>query len=274
MKILFHCHVFPEGLFERNVPRSSVDGTPAELSRCARELGFDRAVAFAPGEEGEGPYGVAGDPNDWLVEAMSDGVCSDVLIPFMRVNPAHGARAIEQMETHASRGFVGVKIHPESQHVDLTDPSLDGFFAAAEELGLPIVTHTGVLSGKWPLARHEPMLFEPFIVAHPKLVLIMAHVGGAAFFRQVVGLMQSYPNVYGDITGTLVRSKWYLPPQELQLLSDLGVSDRLVYGCDWPWGGMPHVKADLDALEATTFSEAEKQGILGETLARLLALQD
>ena len=30
-------------------------------------------------------------------------------------------------------------------------------------------------------------------------------------FGQVLALMQSYPNVYGDITGTLVPSKWYLP---------------------------------------------------------------
>jgi predicted TIM-barrel fold metal-dependent hydrolase len=270
-RILFHCHVFPKGVFERNLPDSGIEGTPAELARCARELGFDRAVAFAPGAATEASnYAVEGDPNEWLAGAVADGDCADFLIPFMRVNPAHGDAAVTQMETYAARGFAGIKIHPESQRIDVSDPALDGFFAAAEELGLPIVTHTGVLSGKWPLSKHEPRLFEPFIAGHPELVLIMAHAGGAAFFRQVLGLMQSYPNVYADITGTLVPSAWYLPPHELNLFRHLGLSARLIYGCDWPWGGMPHVEGDLKALAATEFSDAEKEGILGGTLARLL----
>jgi len=269
LKILFHCHVFPKGIFERNAPEAGIEGTPEELSRCTRELGFDKAVALAPGEAEEGNYGVDGDPNQWLREAVED---DDRLIPFMRLNPDHGRRAIDDMARYASKGFAGIKIHPESQGVDMRNEALDPFFAAAEDLGLPIVTHTGVLHGKMPLYTHEPMLFEPFIAEHPNLVLIMAHMGGLPYFRQVVGLMQSYPNVYGDITGMLTPSMWYIPPDELYLLHALGLSDRLIYGCDWPWGGVPHVQGQLDTLAASRFSEEEKSAILGGTLAKVLGL--
>jgi hypothetical protein len=272
LRILSHCHVFPKGIFERNAPDAGMDGTPAELARCARQMGFDRAVAFAPGVAGEGTrYYVTGDANAWLAEAVAEAECSN-LIPFMHLNPQDGQRAVEELEKYAALGFRGIKIHPEIQRIDLEDPGLDGFFAAAERLRLAVITHTGVLRGNWPLLKYEPRLFEPFIADHPGLNLILAHAGGVAYFRQVLPLLQSYPNAYADLAGVLVRSPWYIPLPELYLARDLGVTGRLIYGADWPWGGMPHVQRDLDALAATDFTEDEKAAMLGGTLANTLGL--
>ncbi len=276
LRILSHCHPVPKGVFEKVQPQAGLDGTPEELVRCARELGFDRAVALAPDlATDDHQFGVAAEPNRWLADAVSAEACAGFLIPFMRLYPHQDlAGAIAEMERWAARGFAGIKIHPEIQRIDVGDPGLDPFFAAAERLGLPVLTHTGVLRGNFPLSRYEPILFEPFVAEHPGLTLIMAHAGGAPYFRQVLALMQSYPNVYADLTGTLTPgSWWYIPPQELYLARDVGLRGRLIYGADWPFGGVEHVRRDLAALDALDLPDGEKDAILGSTLARILSLE-
>ncbi len=271
--ILFHCHPLPEGVFARNMPGSGLDGTAAELARCAREMGFSRAVVFAPDlASDDAPYGVAGDPNEWLAHEIEATGAGDFLVPFMRVNPTK-PDAIGEMTRWHAQGFRGVKIHPEIQRFGLDAPGLGEFFAAATELKLPVVTHTGVLHGRFPPSRYRPELFEPFVAAQPDLVLILAHAGGAAYFRQALALLQSYPNAYADLTGTLRPGKpWYIPPADLYLVRDVGLRGRLIYGADWPWGGMGHVLADLEALRCMQFDAEERAGILGGTIGCILDL--
>lgn len=274
LRIMSHCHPAPRGQFAKLSPGTGLDGTVGELARCTRELGFDRAIAIAPDLLSDDPhYGVKSDPNGWLEGELSAAEGTDVLIPFMRLNPTHGRRALDEMSEWAGRGFRGVKIHPEIQRINISDPRLDPFFGAAERLGLPVITHAGVLRGNFPLMRYEPRLFEPFIASHPNMVLIMAHAGGAPYFRQVLALMQSYPNVYADLTGTLAPgSLWYIPPAELYLVRDVGLRRRLIYGTDWPFGGKDRVRRDMEAVQALELPDAEKAGILGGTLAGILSL--
>jgi predicted TIM-barrel fold metal-dependent hydrolase len=269
--ILFHCHPLPKGVFERNMPGTGFDGTAGELVRCAHEMGFSRAVVFAPDlVADDAPYGVTCDPNEWLAAELDGLADCDFLVPFLRVNPTE-PDAVREMERWKAAGFVGVKIHPEIQRFGLDEPGLDEFFAAAAELKLPVVTHTGVLHGRFPPSRYRPELFEPFLAGRPELVLILAHAGGAAYFRQVLALLQSYPNTYADLTGTLRPGKpWYIPPTDLYLVRDVGLRGRLIYGADWPWGGTEHVLADLEALRGMQFDAEERAGILGGTIARLV----
>jgi predicted TIM-barrel fold metal-dependent hydrolase len=274
--MLSHCHPVPPGIFPKVDPDAGLDGTPGELARCARELGFDRAVAVAPDLTTDDPgYGVEGDPNAWLAAEVARPECRDTLIPFMRLRPhVDLPGSVAEMERYAAAGFSGVKIHPEIQRIDLRRVDLDDFFGAAARLGLPVLTHTGVLRGGFPLVACEPMLFERYAAAHPDLALVMAHAGGAPFFRQVLALMQSYPNVYADLTGTLTPgSMWHIPPAELYLARDVGLRGRLIYGADWPFGGEAHVRADLAAIDRLELDEEEKGLILGGTLARLLRLE-
>jgi len=276
LKIMSHCHPVPEGVFEKLQPNAGLDGTVRELVRCGRELGFDRVVALAPDLLSDDPgFGVESRPNEWLLQAIEEAACGECVIPFMRLHPQRDPEGtVERMEELAARGFAGIKIHPEIQRIDITDPALDAFFAAAERLGLPVLTHTGVLRGNFPLGRYEPRLFEPFVAAHPGVTLIMAHAGGAPYFRQVLALMQSYPNVYAELTGTLTPgSAWYIPPCELYLVRDVGLRGRLIYGTDWPFGGIEHVRRDLAAIDALDLPGEEKSLILGGTLQRILGIE-
>jgi predicted TIM-barrel fold metal-dependent hydrolase len=275
IRILSHCHVLPRGVFERSSPETGLDGTPVELVHCGSQLGFDRAVAIAPDANADDPdYGIAAEPNEWLAGIMRQPICAGYLIPFMRLNPLGGTHVLTDMEHWAGLAFAGIKIHPEIQRIDITDAWMEAFFGQAERLGLPILTHTGVLHGNFPLAKYEPRLFEPLVAAHPEVPLIMAHAGGAPYWRQVLALMQSYPNVYADLTGTLTPgSLWYIPPHELYLARDVGLRRRFIYGADWPFGGIEHVRRDLAAIEKLELPDEEKDGILGVTLAELLGLE-
>ena len=67
-------------------------------------------------------------------------------------------------------------------------------------------------------------------------------------------------------------SLWYIPPHELYLARDVGLRGRLIYGRDWPFGGVEAVKRDLAALAALDLPQEEKDAILGGTMARVLGL--
>ena len=197
----------------------------------------------------------------------------EFFVPFMRLNPAADPNAVREMERWKAEGFRGIKIHPEIQRFGLDAPGLDEFFAAAAELRLPVVSHTGVLHGRFPPSRYRPELFERFVAEQPDLTLILAHAGGAAYFRQALSLMQSYPNTYADLTCTLRPGlPWYIPAGELYLIRDVGLRGRLIYGADWPWGGTQHVLSDLEALRNMEFDAEERADVLGGTIARILGI--
>ena len=103
------------------------------------------------------------------------------------------------------------------------------------------------------------------------LPVIIAHCGGAGFFRETILALQSAPNCYADLALVLGPSAgWYGPDEELRLLIELGLAPRLIYGLDYPWGGADQVRYDLRAVERWPIEEEVRAGILGGTMASLL----
>ena len=79
---------------------------------------------------------------DDLVEGAERN--ADVLIPFGSVDPLQGEVAVEEARRQALElGVRGFKFHPSVQAFDPSAPEYIPLFATIEELGLPIIVHTG-----------------------------------------------------------------------------------------------------------------------------------
>ena len=255
--ILNHCHVMPEGTFKKDDP---LEGSIARLKVWMRELGFEKAVAFAPFASQ-----MKSDPNDWLLAALAG---EKDIYGYATINPAEPG-APERLRHFVARGFAGAKIHPPIFRIQINDPAIDPFFQVAEELGIPVQFHTGVHG--WFIQKYQPILLDDLAQRHPKLPIIIGHVGGVAFFDQALAVLQNNRNTYAEVAQTRREEvAWHLSADRIKLLLRYVGPNRIIYGADYPYNDLAVLRDDLAWIRSWGLSAEDEAKILGGNLARLL----
>lgn len=260
--ILGHCHVGPPDYFDRlEGGRATHDATPAALGRYLGELGYEKAVVFAPFAEW-----FAGDPNAWLLDAVGG---DDRFVPWMTLNRP-GSAAAGELRRLAARGIRGVKFHPPVVRIAIDDPAVDEFYAVAESLRLPVLYHTGPHG--WFLDRYRPLLVDRVAQKFPKLPLIIEHLGGRAFVQDTFAVMQNNRNVYAGLATCLPEgSSWHVPaPEVARLIAEFG-ADRFIFGADFPYNTVEENRKALAVLKGLGLPAADQGLILSGNLERLNA---
>jgi predicted TIM-barrel fold metal-dependent hydrolase len=125
-----------------------------------------------------------------------------------------------------------------------SDPSVDQYFALAEELDVPVAIHMGtggsgranITSPKFRGSMGNPLLLEDLLARHPKLRVQVMHAG-YPMIDNMLTLLQANSHVYVDVAGLI----WSYPLKEvnryIQRLVEAGFEDRVMYGTDqlqWP----------------------------------------
>lgn len=265
-----HAHVFPDSVRSHG----SVD----VLLRLLDDCGMERAVCFAPFAGQLAGTGIEG--NSWLARAIQPH--ADRLLGFGTVD-FDAADAAAQVSRIADLGFRGIKLHPAVQrfHI-LSDPLLD-VYGRAEALGLLICFHTGVHHARLADAR----LIDFDVIAHrfPRLRFTLEHVGGYAFYREAVGVIQNNlgrphatgkGTVYAGLTSVFSARNpaWYLPPSGPDsieaLVAQVG-ADHVVFGLDFPYKPAAYAREATDIVKSLAITDHDKELILGGTLRGLLA---
>lgn len=195
-------------------------------------------------------------------------ICADRprLIPFCSVNPnlvSHPAQEVRRVV--GEFGFRGLKLYPTYQFFYPNDPVVYPIYAAAEELGLPVMFHTG--SSVFPGSRMkygDPLFFDDVAVDFPGLTIVMAHSGRGFWYDRAFFLTRLHENIWMEISG--------IPPKRLlDHFPELErVADRVIWGSDWP--GMMNIAGSLEAIRALPLAQETKDKILGGNAARLLGL--
>ena len=125
-----------------------------------------------------------------------------------------------------------------------SDPSVDQYFALAEELDIPVAIHMGtggsgranVAMPKYRGSMGNPLLLEELLARHPKLRVQVMHAG-YPMIDNMLTLLQANSHVYVDVAGLI----WSYPIKEvnryIERLVDAGFEDRVMFGTDqllWP----------------------------------------
>ena len=125
-----------------------------------------------------------------------------------------------------------------------SDPSVDQYFALAEELDVPVAIHMGtggsgranITVPKFRGSMGNPLLLEELLARHPKLRVQVMHAG-YPMIDNMLTLLQANSHVYVDIAGLI----WSYPLKEvnryIERLVEAGFEDRVMYGTDqlqWP----------------------------------------
>jgi predicted TIM-barrel fold metal-dependent hydrolase len=169
-------------------------------------------------------------PNDYV----ADYVARDPgrLIGFGAVDP-HDPGAVDELERFADLGLAGCKLCPVYQDVDPRDPKFQVVCAALERLGLPMLIHQGTtFSRAGSLLQARPALLDPIALRHPRLKMVIAHMGHP-WFEDAIAVVRRHPNVYADVSA-LVSRRWLLF-NALVAAIEYRVAHKLLFGTDYPF---------------------------------------
>lgn len=188
------------------------------------------------------------------------------LIPFCDINPYLFTDLGEELHRKVNNGgFRGVKLYPTYQHYFLNDQRMYPLYNAAQELGIPVLIHTGSSVFKGSRLKYgDPLHLDDVATDFPRLNLIMAHSGRGFWYDRAFFLSKHHANVYMELSG--------LPPSKLlTYFPELARNtDKVIFGSDWP--GMPDIRRNMDAIRALDLPPVGVENIMGGNAARLLKL--
>jgi len=194
------------------------------------------AVIFSVDAETE--TGDLPDPNDYVAQTVES--YPDVFVGFCSVDPRKGKKAVEELERSVlSLGLRGLKLHPIHQAFFPDDPAFIPLFAKAEELGIPVLMHSGYAAaganapggGGFELAYSRPIPHVDSLAArHPDLTIIMAHPAWPWIQEQVAVALHK-ANVFIDLSGWAPR---YIP-RDLIAEASGRLRKKVLFGSDYPY---------------------------------------
>ncbi len=262
MIIDFHTHMFPHILAERTLLKLSAfagmdphtDGTYEGLLSSQRKAGIDCSIVLP----------IATKPSQFrTVNDFASRYLSGEVISFGSVHPASPDYKLELRELK-SRGFKGIKLHPDYQDMYFNDIRCKRVVACAAELDLIVTVHAG-LDPKCPEDIHctPKMAAEVLDEVRPGK-LVLAHLGGNARWDDVERYLVGR-DVYFD-TGVVFD---YMDAERFIRIMRAHGSDKILFATDSPWAEQ---KRFVDVMDALPLTEKERERIMGKNALGLLGL--
>lgn len=188
--------------------------------------------------------------------------------------------ALDELRKDFTSGFkVMGEIGLQYEGLSPSDPSVDSYFALAEELDIPVAIHMGtggsgranITMPKFRGSMGNPLLLEELLARHPKLRVQVMHAG-YPMIEEMLTLLQANSHVYVDVAGLI----WSYPIKEvnryIERLVDAGFEDRVMFGTDqllWP----KLMAYSISIIQnADYLTPQQKRDILYNNAARFLRL--
>ena len=220
-------------------------------------------------------------PNDYV--AAERDRFSGRAISFASVDPIESTAVAELIDAVENMGHRGLKLAPTYQSFHPQDPRAYRVYAACEERGIPILFHQGWTPNRLARMAYQPVVqLDDICKAFPELRIIVAHVGMPAT-TDTLHMMFMYPNVYADVAGRNFPQYGGGPRTLFEDVSDamaLGISHKLFWGTDAPWGDPASSIASLRSIvdhashadpSRPVPTETELDGVLGGNFQRFAA---
>lgn len=272
--------MLPPDVVQRTIPLVDIEGFHDDNAGL-----FGSAAILPVGAHNiHGKASVLYTPNEHVLQACK--AHPDFYVPFASTD-LRAKDAREKIEDLYSKGFAGIKYHALEGYA-ITDPGCRPTLEKMQELGMPVVMHTG--DTPFPgtdLDHAHPR--EALRVAnnYPDLRIMITHFA-TPYHLDAFAIASRYPNVYLDCAEFPVY--WRAHPDNIYgpLLGPMNTRrigiDKFVFGTDFPmptfkWLGSrletvihstrEYLKAFVD-LPGHYFTPAEKKAVLCENFWRFL----
>lgn len=254
-----HCHIYPDKIAQKaadavgkfySAPMHAKDGATSSLLEAAEGTPINRFIV----------YSVATRPDQ--VRNINDFIASECakhpeFVGFMTLHQDFEDPEAE-IERATAMGLSGIKLHPDTQEVNLDDPRLMRIYEIAEGR-LPMVIHTGDYRYDFSHPRRMKRVLHKF----PNLVVDAAHFGGWSLFDLGFELLED-ENCYVDVSSAF---EFLGPKRSAELIEGYG-PDRVMFGSDFP---MWEPAKELAFLESLGLSEEDLEKVMHKTAERFLS---
>ena len=206
----------------------------------------------------------------WLMHCpcVSDGIafadeeevlmCAErypgMYIPFGFIDLTKGASEVTRLK---EKGFTGLKAISPVKNYD--DESFFPVYARAEELGMPILFHVGIISkGFWQKmsvpgapgpGKMKPNMLDTIADAFPRLQLIQGHQG-VPWINELWESLFYYPNISCSVCG-LIDYEWLMHNLDSRCADGRLFSEKLMFGVDGLYGSRPYWQNMIDTARFT-----------------------
>ncbi len=189
-------------------------------------------------------------------------------VGFGSFDPNTGGEAVTEIEyAIKGLGLAGVKAVAQNVEVFYNDPRCYPVYEKIQELGVPILFHTGPSFLQSRTKFGDPTTLDDVALDFPEMKIILAHMAMQGYM-EAHSLLVRHRNVYADL------SFWPLHPSYRHLipwsLLEETVPEKILMGSDFPVGTTP--SETVEAVKSLPVSEKFKEQILGENAAKLLGL--
>jgi hypothetical protein len=242
--------------------RKALEWTLSEYVNEMDHVGIDKVILLTACWKGQ----PARQRNEATAELLSR--YPERLIGFASFDPNTGGGAVDEVE-YAIKGLAFAGVKTIAQNIDLfyNDPLYYPVYEKVQELGVPILFHTGPSFLETRTKFGDPTVLDDVALDFPDMKIILAHMAMQGYM-EAHSLLVRHRNVYADL------SFWPLHPSYRQLipwsLLEETVPEKVLMGSDFPVGTTP--SETVEAVKSLPVSEKFKEQILGENAVRLLGL--
>lgn len=210
-------------------------------------------------------------PNDFVADTVA--AHPDVFMGFGVIDPWQGEIARQEIRRIKELGLHGIgELNPARQHFYPNDTRFYPLWAEAEELGLPILFHSGYAAagsgtrggGGVKLKYCQPMLLDDIAADFPDLKIICAHPSWP-WTSESLAIARHKPNFYIDLSGWAPK---YFPEELIQQVNSM-IPDKALFGSDAPSLPLDRWLKDFAELP---FKDEVRPKIMLENAKRLFGL--
>ena len=256
-----HVHIYPYKIAQKAAqsigefyhvtmeePDGSVPHLLDKLESCDIERCVVHSVAVRPG--------TVQSINNFIAQTCE---ANPQFVGFMTLHQDTPDIAAE-VERACNMGLRGIKLHPDTQGVNMDDERLMAAYEIAEKRGLPVILHCGDYRYDYSHPRRLQRILHEF----PNLRVNAAHFGGWSVQDLALEFLE-HEHCFLDVSSSMR----YLGHRRSRELVEMYGYDRILFGSDFP---MWTPSYELEVFRSLGFSEAALERMCWHNTERFLGM--
>ena len=221
-----HAHVYPDKIADKatqsvgqfyNIPMQALLGSVGNLRKRREETPITHTVICSVAVKPATVLSI----NDFIAQTCAE---DDTLIGLAAMHQ-DSEDVGKELDRAMAMGLHGVKLHPDTQGVNMDDPRLMRVYEECEKRGLPLLIHCGDYRYDYSHPRRLKRILHEF----PQLVVCAAHFGGWTVYDLALEFLED-ERCFLDVSSSM---RYLGLRRTRELIEDYGV-DRVMFGSDFP----------------------------------------
>lgn len=256
-----HTHIYPNKIAEKASKTigefydisMNFNGTTETLLRLGSEHGVEKHLVHSVATNAHQVTSI----NNFILSEVN--MHPDKFIGFATLHQDF-ENPYEELKRVKEAGLKGVKLHPDFQKFEISDPIMDDAYRAMMEMDLPVLFHTGDARYNWSHPKHIPLILKK----HPHLKIICAHFGAYSQWAEAAECLKG-TGVWVDTSSSFFMISDEQAKQYISLYGE----DKVLFGSDYP---MWNVGDEIQNILRLGLTDKQNEKIFSLNLSSLLGI--